>query len=74
MTQHTKLPVLGEKSFRLKGETHQLVTFLNKTLKDRDLIFGLTLDGLKYRIIIYDSAGNAIAESDEPNVARLGDT
>ncbi|HAZ21524.1 MAG TPA: DUF4264 domain-containing protein, partial [Firmicutes bacterium] len=52
MTQHTKLPILGEKSFRLKGETHQLVTFLNKTLKDRDLIFGLTLDGTNYRIII----------------------
>lgn len=62
MTQHTKLPILGEKSFRLKGETHQLVTFLNKTLKDRDLIFGLTLDGTNYRIIIYDSSGNDLSE------------
>lgn len=66
MTQHTKLPVLGEKSFRLKGETHQLVTFLNKTLKDRDLIFGLTLDGLKYRIIIYDSSGNDLSQKEAP--------
>jgi hypothetical protein len=36
MPQHTQLPILGEKSFRLEGETYQLVTFLNKTLKDRD--------------------------------------
>ncbi|HCT36130.1 MAG TPA: hypothetical protein DHD79_01510 [Firmicutes bacterium] len=64
MTQHTKLPILGEKSFRLKGETHQLVTFLNKTLKDRDLIFGLTLDGTNYRIIIYDSSNNDHPEGD----------
>jgi|GEM_PF-1205659 hypothetical protein len=64
MPQHTQLPILGEKSFRLEGETYQLVTFLNKTLKDRDLIFGLTLDGSKYRIIIYDSSGKEVVNED----------
>lgn len=50
------MPVLGERSFVLEGEVHQLVTFLNKTLKDRDLIFGLTLRDGAYFITVYDSS------------------
>lgn len=36
-----KLVVIGAGSFRLSGDVHQLVTFLNRSLKDDDYIFGL---------------------------------
>jgi hypothetical protein len=35
------LNVLGTAEFELEGEYSQVVTFLNKTLKDKNLIFGL---------------------------------
>lgn len=60
------LPVLGRGSFSLEGEVHQLVTFLNKTLKDRDLIFGLTRSEGVYSLTVYDSAPvNSGGESEE---------
>lgn len=34
--------VLDIQSFKLEGDTHKLVTFLNKTLKRRGYVFGLT--------------------------------
>lgn len=36
------LNVLARAEFELAGEYFHLVTFLNKTLKDRGLIFGIT--------------------------------
>lgn len=50
-----KIETLGSESFSLPDQVHRLVTFLNKTLKRRDLIFGLNLnpDGT-HRITIYE--------------------
>lgn len=53
---HTGLPIIGEQTFAIEGEVHQLVTFLNKMLKDRDLIFGLSREEGRYWITVYDSA------------------
>ncbi len=36
------LRALGRGEFDLQGEYSRLVTFLNQTLKSRDLIFGIT--------------------------------
>lgn len=35
------LTVVGSAEFELEGEYSRVVTFLNKTLKDKNLIFGL---------------------------------
>lgn len=53
---------LGTRKFSLEGEVHQVVTFLNKTLKRRNLIFGLTrsADGI-YELRIYE-----VRREDEP--------
>jgi hypothetical protein len=37
-----RLDVLGQATVAVSGDTHRLVTFLNQTLKDQNLIFGLT--------------------------------
>lgn len=50
-----RIDVLGEKSFEFRDDAHQVVTFLNKTLKYRDLIFGLTQnDDGTFRLKIYE--------------------
>lgn len=36
------LQVLAQETFDLQGETSRLVTFLNQSLKDQGLIFGLS--------------------------------
>lgn len=36
------LVVLGRTELELEGEYPRLVTFLNKTLKDKDLVFGIS--------------------------------
>lgn len=36
------IDLLGQATVAVTGETYRLVTFLNQTLKDRNLIFGLT--------------------------------
>ncbi|HHW15262.1 MAG TPA: DUF4264 family protein [Firmicutes bacterium] len=37
-----RIEILGRTTVALSGDTHRLVTFLNQTLKDQSLIFGLT--------------------------------
>ncbi|MDI6871638.1 MAG: DUF4264 family protein [Bacillota bacterium] len=37
-----RIELLGQVTLAVSGETHRLVTFLNQTLKDQNLIFGLT--------------------------------
>lgn len=50
---HQKLTALGQRRFH--GFTpHQVVTFLNQTLKERGVIFGLRLLDGDYEITIYD--------------------
>lgn len=53
--QKPGLTELARREFQLKGEVHQLVTFLNRSLKDRGFIFGLSA-GEKggFVITIYD--------------------
>ncbi|MGE5553147.1 MAG: DUF4264 family protein [Betaproteobacteria bacterium] len=40
--EEARLDVLGQATVAVCGDTHRLVTFLNQTLKDQNLIFGLT--------------------------------
>ena len=44
MSEHwaDTLIVLGRTELELEGDYPQLVTFLNKTLKDKELIFGIS--------------------------------
>ncbi|MDI3279942.1 MAG: DUF4264 family protein [Bacillota bacterium] len=55
---------LGRQSFTLTGEVHLLVTFLNKVLKERNLIFGLSKaegEG-RYTLTIYALGGEGGGE------------
>lgn len=52
---HERLPLLGEYSFSSLEAPHRLVTFLNKTLKRRGIIFGLTQTAShEFRLSVYD--------------------
>lgn len=53
---HEQLPVIGQTNLPAQPDPVQLVTFLNRTLKRRGLIFGLRqlADG-NYRLVVYDS-------------------
>ncbi|MDD4169765.1 MAG: YpmA family protein [Desulfotomaculaceae bacterium] len=52
-----KLEIIAVKSFNSYDEMYKIVDFLNKTLKDRRLIFGLTKDSGKdtMSISIYET-------------------
>lgn len=51
---HEKLVSLGQRRF--KGFTpYQVVTFLNQTLKDQGLIFGLRQFGEEFELTVYDA-------------------
>lgn len=63
---HQSLPLLAEERFAAPLQAHRLVTFLNRALKGRGLVFGLTQDGEEARIRIYASDG-------EPDPRREGD-
>lgn len=64
---HEHLPLLGEFTFTAQEAPVHLVTFLNKTLKRRGIIFGLTqLAPREFKLSVYDlvlkeSAGNVAA-------------
>ncbi|MGE5575693.1 MAG: DUF4264 family protein [Syntrophothermus sp.] len=47
-----RIEVLGTESFAVSGDAHLLVTFLNKILKDKNLIFGMTRSGEDGRITL----------------------
>ncbi len=46
--------VLAQDNFDLDGEYYRLVTFLNQSLKDRGLIFGLTKQEERLSLKIYE--------------------
>ncbi|MDD3653001.1 MAG: YpmA family protein [Desulfotomaculaceae bacterium] len=52
-----KLDIIAVKSFKSYEEMYKVVDFLNKTLKDRHLIFGLTKENGKdtMSISIYET-------------------
>lgn len=53
--KESRIDVLGEKAFAFRDDAHHIVTFLNKTLKYRNLIFGLSLnDDQSYNLRIYE--------------------
>ncbi|MBU4533823.1 MAG: YpmA family protein [Eubacteriales bacterium] len=43
-TRPSQLDLLARRQFQNYDEMYKVVDFLNKTLKERDLIFGLTKD------------------------------
>lgn len=52
---HGELPLLGEARLRLSAPPYELVTFLNRTLKGRGLVFGLRQAGPgEYELRVYD--------------------
>jgi|LSQX01.2.fsa_nt_gb hypothetical protein len=51
---HDHLPVLASDTFKLPADAHKLVTFLNRALKERGLIFGLRRQGDDFTLTIYD--------------------
>ena len=52
---HDHLPKLAETKVKLPEEAYQIVSLLNKTLKERGLVFGLAKDEEGYyRFNIYD--------------------
>lgn len=50
---HGRLKLLGHRVFD-KFEAYQIVTFLNQTLKERGLIFGVRMVDGHYELAIYD--------------------
>ncbi|MBO8138040.1 MAG: YpmA family protein [Desulfotomaculum sp.] len=50
-----KLELIAHKSFSYYSDMYKVVDFLNKTLKDKKLIFGLTKDKDKMTINIYET-------------------
>ncbi|MCL6638353.1 MAG: YpmA family protein [Firmicutes bacterium] len=52
-----KLELIAVKTFKEYEEMYKVVDFLNKTLKDKNLIFGLTRDSAKgtMSISIYET-------------------
>lgn len=63
---HQSLPLLAEERFAAPLQAHRLVTFLNRALKGRGLVFGLSQDGEEARIRIYASDG-------QPDPRKEGD-
>lgn len=52
---HDDLNIIGVMEFNEYEEMYKIVDFLNKSLKDRGLIFGLTRENGKDKLLIYDS-------------------
>lgn len=79
---HEHLPLLGEYSFSSLEAPHRLVTFLNKTLKRRGIIFGLTQTAShEFKLSVYDlmlkepgakRSGRAAGSAAEPAEGRPG--
>lgn len=55
---HDHLKILATDAFEFPRDITRLITFLNRNLKKRGLIFGLKRQGTKYYLNIYDSDGH----------------
>jgi hypothetical protein len=55
---HDDLNIIGVMEFNEYEEMYKIVDFLNKSLKDRGLIFGLKRENGKDKLLIYDSDNN----------------
>ncbi|MBO8140964.1 MAG: DUF4264 family protein [Firmicutes bacterium] len=50
------LEVIGSETLLLQGDVHRLVTFLNRCLKDHQLVFGMSrVDDDRCRLTVYRS-------------------
>ena len=57
MAAEEGLKLIGIKEINYNDELYKLIDFLNKTLKNKDLIFGLTLEAENRMVIsIYEAA------------------
>lgn len=52
-TEKTGLEVIASQRFELQGDVHKLVTFLNQTLKDHGLCFGITKKESELQLTVY---------------------
>jgi len=52
--EEKNIDIIGQESFKLEGDYHRLVTFLNQCLKDRNLIFGLSKKDSSLCLRIYE--------------------
>ncbi len=50
-----KMKIKAIKEFQARNDMYEIVDFLNKSLKDTNLIFGLKKDGDKMSITIYET-------------------
>jgi len=50
-----KLELIAKKELQYGDELYQLIDFLNKNLKNRDLIFGISKEGDKAVVSIYET-------------------
>jgi len=51
------LKVIGAQTLSLQGDVHKLVTFLNQTLKDRGLCFGVSKREDGMQLTVYETRG-----------------
>ncbi len=54
-SEKTGLKVIATQGFRLEGEVHKLVTFLNQALKERGLTFGLSKREEELQLTVYQT-------------------
>lgn len=55
MDKKESLKLIAVKEFDDNGELYHVVDFLNKSLKDRNLVFGIRKKGEKGTITIYET-------------------
>jgi len=55
LKRETGLTVIGAQTLNLQGDVHKLVTFLNQTLKDRGLCFGISKREQGMQLTVYDT-------------------
>jgi hypothetical protein len=61
---HAALPVVARERFEPPLATHRLVNFLNRALKRRGLVFGLTRESGAEVITVYDASGGGMGGAD----------
>lgn len=57
------LRLLASSAFALEGEAYKLITFLNQTLKDYGIIFGLSKDTQGFRVTVYRSESRGSSDN-----------
>ncbi|MBE3574607.1 MAG: YpmA family protein [Firmicutes bacterium] len=68
LAPHEALALVATQTFQISGELPRLITFLNRALKDRGLIFGLRQGGAadRFCITIYELPGPVSPDPGRP--------